>query len=312
MAGLQSAFHINRSLEIKESLQKPAATSEEAAPTDACTVKKISYCLSHNGKRLELYCKTCGELICWKCIAKGSKHHDHDYEELDQAFMKYQQEITSLLVPMEKQVVILKKALAQSDSRSGEISDQRAATADNIHTTFRRLREVLYVRETELITQLDQVTQGKLKDLAVQKDQIETSLAQLTSCLHFMRESLRPGNEGSRCAEDEDKHSWGQVTTPFQPDILEPNTEADIAFSASADMPAVCQNYGQVFAACSPECHVTGKDAEIALVGEKWTAIMQAINFVGKPFERPSHRWIVDLHQRLQVHKQCREKTEPV
>ena len=81
-----------------------------------------------------------------------------------------------------------------------------------------------------------------------------------------------------------------ELTTPFQADILEPNTKADIVFSASADMIAVCQNYGQVFAACSldpSQCHVTGKDAEIASVGEKWTAIMQAINFVGKPIERP-------------------------
>ena len=63
--------------------------------------------------------------------------------------------------------------------------------------------------------------------------------------------------------------------------------KADMIFSASADMPAVCQNYGQVFSPGSPDpsrCHITGKGAEFAVqVGERSTAILQAINFEGKP-----------------------------
>ena len=270
----------------KESLQRPenpAATLEEAAPTDANPVKKANHCFVHEGKELELYCETCGELICTRCALKGGKHHDHSYEELKQAFRKYKDEIMSSLEPMEKQVMIMKKALAQLDARCGEISDQRTATAVNIHGTFRRLQEVLDVRETELIGQLDQVTQGKLKGLAVQRDQIETTLAQLCSCLHFMRESLRTGNEGDvlKMKINTDRQVK-ELTTPFPPDILEPSTDADIAFSAQGDMTAACQNYGQVFAAGLPDpskCHVAGK---VAVVGEKCTAILQAINFEGE------------------------------
>jgi uncharacterized protein YbaR (Trm112 family) len=69
VTGLQSAFHINRFLEIKESLQEsenPAAISERAAP-----LEKTNQCLFHKGKKLELYCETCGELICLKCALKG-------------------------------------------------------------------------------------------------------------------------------------------------------------------------------------------------------------------------------------------------
>ena len=69
-----------------------------------------------------------------------------------------------------------KIALSQMDARCEEISDQQAAIKDSIHDTFRRLREVLNVRETELIDQLDQLSQGKLKDLAAQRDQIEATL----------------------------------------------------------------------------------------------------------------------------------------
>ena len=37
-----------------------------------------------------------------------------------------------------------------------------------------------------------------------------------------------------------------ELTAPFQPDMLKPNTEADMAFSALADMTAMCQNYGSI------------------------------------------------------------------
>jgi prefoldin subunit 5 len=85
------------------------------------------------------------------------------------------------LEPLEKQVTTIKKALEKFNARCDEISNQRAATAGNIHTTFRRLREILNVRETELIDQLDRMTQSKLKSLAAQMDEIETSLAKLNS-----------------------------------------------------------------------------------------------------------------------------------
>ena len=131
VAGLQPAFHINHLLELHESFQKvedPAASLQGAVPTDVNPVKEARHCFDHEAKKLELYCETCGE---------GGKHHDHDYEELDQTFKEYKQEITSSLEPMEKQVTTIKKALAQLDACCGEISDQRAATAVNIHLTFR-------------------------------------------------------------------------------------------------------------------------------------------------------------------------------
>ena len=119
----------------------------------------VKHCFEHPADEVKLYCETCGELVCYECGLAGGKHHSHRYKKLDRAFQEYKEEITSFIEPMEKQVVIATKALAQLDTRCGEISDQRAATKDDIHVTFRRLRYALDVRETELIGQLDQITQ---------------------------------------------------------------------------------------------------------------------------------------------------------
>ena len=292
VAGLQSAFRINNLLEIlEESPKNTPATPERTTPTDLNPVNKASHCFVHEDKELELYCETCGELICLKCVTKGGKHYSHDYEELNVAFEKYKEEITSSLEPMEKQVTTIKKALALIEQCRGEVSDQRVAIEDNIHVTFRRLREVLTIREIELISQLHQTTQGKLKGLAAQIDQIETTLAQLDSCLHFMRESIKSGNESNvLIMKTNTVHQVKELTTPFQPDTLKPNTEADMAFSALADLTAMCQSYGQVFAPGSPDpskCHTTGKGLEVAVVGEKSKAILHAVSYEGKPFDKP-------------------------
>ena len=298
VAGLKPAFHINHLLEIyKDSIKKldnPAATLEEAVggtKVDTPSRNMAEYCFEHADEELKLYCETCGELVCYHCVIQGGKHHDHDYALLKVAFEKYKKEITSSLEPMEKQVVIIEKALAELNTCCGEISDQRAAIEDNIHVTFRRLREVLTVRETELIGQLHQMTQAKLKSLAAQSDQIETTLAKLNSCLHFMRESLRTGNENNvLMMKANTVQQVKELTTPFQQDMLKPNTEADMIFSALADMTAMCQDYGKVL---SPDlldpsnCQVTGKGVEAANVMEKSTVLLQAVNLGGKLYEKP-------------------------
>ena len=292
VAGLQSAFHINHLLEIQDSVKKlknPPTnldTGVENPPKNAA-----QFCFEHVKKELEIYCETCGEMICYKCVIKGGKHHSHDYEELDQAFEKYKEEITSSIEPMEKQVAFIKKALALIEQRCGEISDQREAIENNVHITFRQLREVLTVRETELIGQLHQMTQGKLKGLAALSNQIETTLAQLNSCLHFMGESIKLGNKSDvLMMKPNTVHQMKELTTPFLPDTLKPKTEADIVFSALADLTAVCKNYGQIFTSGSPDpskCHVTGKGLEVAVVGVKFTAILHAASYEGKPCEEP-------------------------
>ena len=293
VAGLQSVapFQINRLLEIQDSVKKlknPSVTLEGAmGGTTINTPSRNTafHCFEHVEEEMKLYCETCGVLICLLCGLKGGKHHDHDCSPLKKAFERYKEEMTSFVKPLEKQVMAIKKALTLLERRHEEISDQQAVIEDNVHVTFRRLREVLNVRETEIIDQLHQTTQGKLKDLAAQSDQIETTLAQLNSCLHFIGESLKTGNEQDvLMMKTNTVNQAKELTTPFQPDFLKPDTEAVIVFLASADMTTSCQNYGKILATGPPDlskCHVTGKGAEVAAVGVKSTAILHVVNSAG-------------------------------
>ena len=297
-AGLQPAFHINHLLEIAEELKKatadpPASAEREERVSTSLTPgpDKIKVCCPDHGKEVELYCKKCEEPICLKCVVTGAKHQGHDCEELNTAFEKYKGEMTASLGPMEQQLTTVKKALAHFERRCGEISDQRAAIEADVHKRFRQLREMLDVRETEVICQLHQLTQRKLKSLAVQRDQIETLLARLGSCIGFMRESLETGRQAEvLMMKTAVVKQVKELTTTFSPDLLEPSKKADMTFSAPTDFVAACQKYGQVSAPGFPDpskCHTTGKGTEAAVVGETATALLQAIDFRGQPCEEP-------------------------
>ena len=287
-AGLQPAFHINHLLEIAEERKKatvdPPASAERAERVSTSltpTLDRIKVCPDH-GKELELYCTKCERPICLKCAIKGGKHHSHDYEELEQTFEKYKEEMTASLGPVEQQLTTVKKALAQFERRCGEISDQRAAIEADVHKRFRQLRELLDVRETEVIGQLHQLTQRKLKSLAVQRDQIETLQARLGSCIGFVRESLETGRQAEvLMMKTAVVKQVKELTTTFSPDLMEPSKKADMEFFAPSDFMAACQKYGQVSALSLSKCNTTGQGTEGA------TALLQATDFQGQPYEEP-------------------------
>ena len=296
VAGLQSAFQVNHLLEILEEYKKAKdmVTSQEGAEsvmTRPIHQKKVlGNCFDHEDKERELYCETCGDLICLKCVTKWGKHHNHDFHVLEEAFEIYKGEITPLFEPLERKLEAVKKTLTQFDKCCADISDQQAAIEANIHDNIRRLHEVLEVRRTELIGQLHEVIQRKLKSLAVQRDEIETIQAQLSSCLEFTRESLKTSNqEEVLIMKTNIVNQVNELTTPFPPDTLEPNTEADVKFLASPNVADMCQTYGEIFSPKSPDpskCQATGEGLEAAMVGERSIVVTQIINFDGQPCDK--------------------------
>ena len=298
VTGLQSAFQTNKFLRIREDLikKRDMAVSLEGSKVDATpltlsTKKTIPNCFEHVDKERELYCETCELLICYKCALKGGKHHNHDYDEIKNAYERYKGEVRPSLEPMEGKLNTVKKALAQLDTRIGEVSDQREVTEGSIHDAIRRLHQFLDARKTELISVLHQITQAKLKGLAIQRDEMETIQAQLSSCLDFVRRSFEmESQEDVLMMKRNIVKQVKELTTPFQPDILKPNTEADMRFLFSPDVTTACRNYGKVYAPGDPDpsqCQATGKGLETAVVGEKSTTILQTINFSGEPCSRP-------------------------
>ncbi len=290
VAGLQEAFHVNQLLEIVEEHKKTniATVIPKGVSTTHHTPRPentTTNCPEHDGRKVELYCRTCEETICFKCIMKDGKHHSHNYEELNTAFERYKTEITSSLAPLEMQLLTIKKAFAQLDAHCDDISDQQAVIEANIHITITQLHESLDVRRTELISQLHQITQAKLKSLQVQRDQLEMIQVQLSSCLHFIRENLKTGcQEETLLKKKTTVKRVEELTTSFQLDTLKPNTSADMVFSVSADFVTECQVFGKMYAVSQPDpskCYAKGTLATV--VGEESSVILHTFDYNNEP-----------------------------
>ena len=156
--------------------------------------KKVLFCSKHPTKELDIYCETCEELICRDCTVRI--HREHQYDLVTDVFQKHKEVLVTSLQPVEQQLDKITKSLHQLEMQCQKIIDQREVIAVNIHKTIQNLQEALEVRKIELIGYFDQITQQKLKTLAAQRDQIELIQTQLSSCLSFMKESLRTGSEG--------------------------------------------------------------------------------------------------------------------
>ena len=73
--------------------------------------------------------------------------------------------------------------------------------------------------------------QRKLKDIAFQRDQMETIQAQLNSCIQFVTDILKTGREGEVLKmKTTIAKQVKELTTPFQLHLLKPNAEDDITF----------------------------------------------------------------------------------
>ena len=55
--------------------------------------KMAAYCSKHKGKELELYCNTCGELICHNCTVQ--LHQGHKHEVVSDTFQKHKEQISA-------------------------------------------------------------------------------------------------------------------------------------------------------------------------------------------------------------------------
>ena len=251
--------------------------------------KKVMFCSKHPTKELDLYCETCEELVCRDCTVRI--HRDHQYDLVTDAFQKHKDVLVTSLQPVEQQLDTVTKSLQQLDTQCQQITDQREALVGKILKTIRQLQEALEVRKTELIGQLDQITQRKLKTLAAQRDQIELVQTQLSSCLDFVKESLRTGSEGEILAMKKPVvKQVEEITAEFKAEVLVPQERADIRFSASTpELTQTCQQFGKVYSCpVSPErCYATGKGLEVATVGEQATAILCAMDADGMECEQP-------------------------
>ena len=258
--------------------------------------KATHFCSKHKDQELRLYCETCEELICHDCTIR--LHQGHQYDLISDTFEGHKADITASLEPVEKHMGIASDKLKQLDARCTEIAEQGALVKANIHKEIRTFIEMLKRREAELVGQVDQLVEPKLKNLAAQRDEIETIQARLGSCLSFVNESLRTGSQGEIVKmKKRVVKQIKEMTTEFNADALSPCEVANVGFVTAPNFKEDCSRVSSVYlqVVASENCYATGKCLKMATMNEKATASVYALDHHGKPYVHNIDRMTCEL-----------------
>ena len=256
-------------------------------------LKKVTlYCSLHQGKELEIYCETCGELICHNCTVSKHCRPQHKYDLVADTFERHKSDITASLDPVDKQMDMLIKALEQLAVQSQEINNQAAAIEDSICKEMEQFHKLIEERKAEMIGTLYQMIKMKMKNIAVQKDELETALTKRSSCQSFVRDSLRRGSQGEVMKmKNTVTKQIKEMTTNFKPDMLTPCEAANLKFLTSPVLTQASKllQFGKVVLqkTCPEKCYATGKGLEIAEPGERATAVLHVVDRYGKAYSTP-------------------------
>ena len=246
---------------------------------------KTLYCSKHPGKELDLFCETDEELICRDCII--CTHRDHQYNLINEVFPKHRDAIGTHLQPIKHRLSIVDEEIQGLDTRHDEITRQRAAIEADIHKKIRQLHDALEARKTQLIGQLDQLTQQKLKSLSAERDELELIQTRFNSCLEFVSESLKTGSMGEILGM---KKSVVQQVKEMDAEFkLPPQEQADTKFRTSSEIISACQQFGKVYkeVVCPGQCYITGEGVKEGIVRERNRVIVHAIDSEGIKYTKP-------------------------
>ena len=249
------------------------STLAEDVATLVPPLRKTLLCSQHPTKVADLYCDTCDEVICRDCIIRV--HQDHHYDLVTDAFHKHKDVIVASLQPVKQQLTSIGKAVEGLDTRCAEVVEQKEAVVTKIDTTIRQLVQALEVRRAELVSEVEQVSQQKLKCLAAQREQFELMEAQLRSCRDFVQDSLCTGSEAEILAMKKPVvKQMNDLTSSFKPETLAPVERVNQKFTHSqAELTKTCQQFGEVYCCpvCPEKCVATGPGSQVAVVGETAT-----------------------------------------
>ena len=201
-------------------------------------------------------------------------------------FEKQKAKIAASLEPVEMQLETLKKTVKKMIAKSKAVNANREEVEAEINKKTQELHDAIELGKAALLKELNEETEKMLKDLATQKDELETIETQLTSCVAFVKESVRRGSEGEIMKMKKGvTKQIKEITESVKPEQLSPNEMPKVRFTSSPKLEQKCKQFGKIHTTwvASPEkSYATGKDLEVAVRGEKATAIVHLLDGEGK------------------------------
>lgn len=248
-------------------------------------------CPVHPAKLMDLFCEDCEEVICNDCATET--HEDHQCGLVVDVFPKHRDEILAKLQPMKNQLAACNKALADLDDESDHLTRQQEMLTREVDESIRKIHDALEARKEELFAQLDEVTDKKLKNLAVQQKRSKEVYSKLSEYHAFIKNTLETGSELEIVAlSGPISEQVKELTATLRPELFEPTEQADQEFSPEgvAELAEKFRHFGEIVeyasVICLEKCRAEGRGLEIAVVGERASAMVYVMDQEGREYIR--------------------------
>lgn len=155
-------------------------------------------CPTHK-KTMDIYCETCGVLMCYHCII--SEHKDHKYDPItdDRVCEKHLQQIKELIRPTKEKIAALKQVFQALKKRSTEITDSKERAIKEVKERGQQLiaRYTAAMEESvqQVTEDMEKGANEKLGFVSVHKDAAFTAIYLVQSCLDYVEGELRIGSK---------------------------------------------------------------------------------------------------------------------
>ena len=249
--------------------------------------RRVLLCPKHS-KELELYCRTCKELICHNCTVQ--QHKTHNYHIASDVFANHKEAIGVNANLLRGTLTLVDEALEEFDACAGRITSQRDSIQRDIDDTIRKLHDELESRKRDFTEQLQQIADEKTRLLALQRYQVEALQKQLCDALAFTDRHISTGSEGEILTVSRYiVHRTVDLVNSYQPDILIPNQVANMIFKPQR-LQEACTPYRGVCIAlvCPAKCIVSStQPMEVAFTNIQSTAIVHLKDENGADYFNP-------------------------
>ena len=245
----------------------------------------IDNCTDHN-KPLEIFCKTCEELICHLCTV--GKHDGHSYEVVSDIYKKQYDAITeSSLQPLNQQVDRLSQCMTNLSNRRKTINEQSQKTKEEVHLLITELKQVLDETERKLTRDVDIALQHEVSVLDHQMKEVETALGQVREFRDHVEQSLKIGTPRQVLSTKSQMMSHtGIVVNSVKDMTFQPPEQANIELVKSDNINEMGKNIGKVRYSCQP-IGVNCFHRNTSLTGQEATIVFY---FDSSPVPVPSSR----------------------
>ncbi|KAJ8321668.1 hypothetical protein KUTeg_000139 [Tegillarca granosa] len=152
--------------------------------------RKPIKCTTHQSEIIRIYCTSCDEAVCVKCVT-DTKHENHKFEELETTLYRYQDEISQSISETKQQIEELQKSLHTIDVNVKDYTEVSDKTINEINQQRKQIKSDVDEIADDLVDQVEKQNQQDLKLMEKEKKDIQKIISDHNEYLRSCEEKLK-------------------------------------------------------------------------------------------------------------------------